>query len=269
MESPAGDLTATFNADPDIVPAALAGREVRISLQPDETVDGRQGEATYIEALQLPHVIVCDGHLWATQRKVLARVGGPGEVGTDYYAYYSGLDVFASVFYPEGNDISKTARSRLMSSGRYKALRWTARGAFEPVYDSAASTSLDALVEAIRDCARFRARVDLAGGYSQIHPVVYPFYYPDDDAMVVETEMQYFPDFMRVGRSTLLEQLGERAAIFRDYRDPENREKGLTLRTNTFSGFYRLQREGVGKRLYDLGRERQQHFERVIVFAEP
>ena len=189
-------------------------------------------------------------------------------MGKNYFSYYTGLDVFANSAYPDDMAVAKTVKTQLMSTGRYKELRWAARGAFEPVYDSDAPDETAALVEAVHACARFKLRIDFAEGHCQIHPVIYPFHYPETDEIGIETEMQFFPDFMRRGREDFIELLGENAEIFRDHTDPALRERGLTVATSAFSGFYRIFKRARGQRVFDLAGDDTQRFARTIVFAE-
>lgn len=266
MDAPS--FEARHNADPDIASAALQGADVRIYLHPDETVAARIGTESYVEALELPHVVVVDDAMWASQRNATVRPAGPGRIGRDYYAYYTGCDIFASNWHPEDERLTKTVRSQIMSTGRYKTVHWRAAGRFEPVYDSANPERIDALVDAIEACARFKVRLDFEEGHSQIHPVVFPFHYPESDEILADTELQFLPAFMREPKETLIERLGEKAEDFADAFDPVLRERTATVESTAFSSFYRVYGGGVGKRLYDLGGDRLHRFARTIIFAE-
>ncbi|MFC6854036.1 hypothetical protein ACFQHZ_00360 [Marivibrio halodurans] len=263
-----GAPTAHFNADADIVPAALAGADVRIFLQPDETVETRRSTETYIEALDLPHLIIRDGEMWATQRNAVAEPGRPGRVAKNFFSYFTGLDIFANVIYTDDSAIAKTVEAQIMSTGRYKRLRWAARGRFEPVYDSREPEALDRYIAAIEKCSRFKMRIDMEDGTIQIHPVVYPFYFPRLNDIQVDTEIQYFPSFMRDSRAEFLGLLDTNVEMFRDHANPATREKGVQVRAPGFCAFYRMRKGAMGRRIYDIPSRPERRFERIIVFAE-
>lgn len=258
------------NAAPDLAARLLDGADLRLFLQPDETIASRQGDATSIEALDLPHLVIRDGRVWAAQRNQAAYVGGPGVVGRQYFAYYSGADIFSNNSYSEDPSVSKTVRSQLMSTGRYKRFDWASVDhGWEVVHDSAESDSTERFVAAIKACRRFKLRVDFEEGYSQIHPVVYPFYFPDDDAIQIESEIQFFPDYMRQGQSTFEATFAESLDSFRDSDDRVRREEGVLCDSHAFSSYYRIYKHARGKRIFDLGGEAVQRFARTLVFAAP
>jgi|GEM_PF-3146292 hypothetical protein len=259
---------ARHNADSEIVAAALNGADIRIFLEPDETIKTRSGTERYIEALELPHLIVRDGAMWATQRNLVSEPVSPGIVGETYFAYFTGLDIFASVSYPANTAVMKPTRAQIMSTGRYKRLRWIARGQFEAVYDSENPDRFDALVDAIEAGARFKMRVDFDNGGSQIHPVIYPFYFAKQKQIQIDTEIQYFPTFMRESRDAFLAALGADLDGFSDYQDLVKREKMMTVTASSFCAFYRVFKGARGKRIYDLSNEAVQPFARTIVYAE-
>lgn len=248
----------------------LAGRDVRIFLKPDASVENRSGTESYIEALDLPHIIVKEDAFWACQRSLLlTRSAGP--LITSFYSYYSAFDLFSSSAYLSVQQATerKPQVSKLMSTGRYEALEWSTHGTADLVYDSAdAQTSLDAYIAAIRTGARFKAAISQADGTVQIHPVMYPFYYPQSQRLDIQTEVQFFPDYMRQGPEELRRiTLGDAADDLLDFRSQHAREAVLSLDTPFFSSYFQLFDGAEGHRIYDLPSGRKTTFERLRVFA--
>lgn len=251
----------------NIVEDALKGRDIRIVLQPDETISGRMGTETYIESLILPHLMIKDGEMWAAQRNLTA-CPLPNGIGKEYFAYYTAMDVFCNCHIPEDETIRREIDVQLMSSGRYKYLEWVSSGSFEPVYDSIRPDEVAPYVDAIRSGTRFKLQIDFDDGHTQIHPVVYPFFFPDDERIECSTELNFFPEFMRRSLSEFRAFFGEAATVFDDRHHPEKREQGVRGRFSTFSSHYRVFRGAQGKRLYDLSSGALQKFPRTVIYAE-
>lgn len=253
-----------------VLEALLQGRDVRIYLKPDASVENRAGSESYIEALDLPHIIVKNDAFWACQRSLLlTRSAGP--LITSFYSYYSGFDLFSSSAYLSVQEATerKPQVSHIMSTGRYEALGWSTHGTADLVYDSAvAPERLDDYIAAIHDGARFKAAISQSDGTVQIHPVMYPFYFPDADRLDVQTEVQFFPDYMRYGPDELRRlTLGDAADRLLDFRSDSAREATVTLRTPFFSSYFRLFNGATGHRIYDVQSERLTTFERIRLFA--
>lgn len=262
-------IEAHHNRAEGLATQALAGAEIRIFLEPDATVRSRGGSKRYIESLDLPHVIVKNGAMWAAQRNFALRLEAP-VYQPSFFAYFTGADLFANTQYTrEDNALSKSARSLLMSTGRYKALRWMeAPTRYETVYDSDTPEDRVAFVKAIHAVKKFRARIDFADGLSQVHPVFYPFYYPDSDRIEVQTEPQFFPEFMRRAKEELPDHFGPDFWDLLDHADPKGRERNIDLGCSCFSSYFRIFDHAEGQRIFDIGTDRRVTFERVRIFAE-
>lgn len=262
-------MEAVQNAADGVLDAVLQGSDLRIFLEPDDTVARRLGNERYIECLRLDHVVAAGGHFWGCQAPQVATEDALGFYRS-FYSYYSGLDLFgiSGVRSDAAARDRRPQMSKLLSTGRYRRLDWFVGPAWTPVYDSARPADKAALIEAIEACRIFKARIDFEDGAQQVHPIFYPFYYPDSDRIDLQTDLHFFPEYMRYDKQALIAWLGPHADVFADYRDPARREKTLGVECPFFSGYYRILDGGAGKRLYDLKTDRTVAFERVVVFAQ-
>ncbi len=264
-------MGAVHNATSGVREQILAGKDLRIFLKPDASVRNRKGTQSYIESLDLPHVIINrDGHFWACQRKTILSVS-PRALLTNFYAYYSGMDIFSSSTYEK---IDATAArqpnpSYIMSTGRYEQLRWIVHGEWWPVFDSTAKDGdINPYITAIEAGCRFKAVIEKPDRVIQVHPISYPFYYPDQERLDVQTDVQFFPDYMRMKRDALeTDFLGTDAEKLADYRLDVARELAVLREMPFFSSYFRLFENGHGVRIEDVRAQREIRFRRVQIFA--
>jgi hypothetical protein len=125
---PAPVLSPKRNAAPEMAARLLDGADLRLFLQPGETIKSRCGDQTYLEAL-----------LRFFQRR--------GRV-----LQYS---------YTEDPSVPKTVRSQLMATGRCKRFEWAmVDHGWEVVHDSAKSDCTGPFIDAIKACRRFKLPFD-------------------------------------------------------------------------------------------------------------
>ncbi len=263
-------MLAVHNMAEGVLEQLLEGYDLRMFLRPDDSVKNRSGTETYIESLDLPHIIVNDDGFWACLRNLTLSVS-EGPLMSGFFSYYSGMDVFSNSTYRSIEDAVQRnpQRSLIMSTGRYEQLRWIVHGHPKLVYDSDKEpTALNDYIEAITGGARFKVIIHMTDDSVQIHPVVYPFYFPNDDRLDLQTEVQFFPDFMRSSVQVLLSRyLSDQGRKFTDYRTKEAKEYAELLEPPFFSSYFRLYRGAEGHRIYDIKAKRLVKFSRIEVYA--
>ncbi len=216
----------------DLVDQTLEGAIVTIFLEPDDSIQNRQGKQTYIESLELPHLILNGENVWGFQRHhCVQHTRGAAFDGFSYYGYASGADLFANVSYETRFSVLKERRVNvlLMSSGRYRALEWKAKGGASPVFSSSAPDKLDDMIAAIRDGARFVMALMDEAGLWHVHPVHYPFYYPEERQLHLQTEALFYPAIFEAEITAVAAMADQAEGGILDRDNPAGRERSLAL----------------------------------------
>ncbi len=263
-------MKAIHNQADGVLEEVLAGADLRIFLQPDDTVIGRSGTHSYIETLDLSHIIINGGDFWGCQRNLVVHSHSkPQNLLKSYYSYYSGLDIFSNNVDHKTYEttVKCTCGSQIMSTGRYKTLRWHTVPTYEKVFDSDSPENVSDFVEAITDCRKFKAAIFHNEGHIQIHPIIYPFYYKDLNLVDVQTEVQFFPIFMRGTKDELVKTVFGSPSRVPDFRDEKGREINIKGEIPTFSSYFQIFGDGRAKRPYDLGTDNTVQLKKVMIFA--
>jgi hypothetical protein len=262
-------VEAKHNAAPGALSALMEGCDLRVFLEPDDSVKNRFGTERYTESLDLPHIIGRGTSFWASQRNLVVSSNGRNLV-RGAYAYFSGADIFARSAYESDDQARARAPlyTQIMSTGRYRRLEWRIKPGPTLVYDSDRPDDRSAYVEAIEAGARFKALIDFEDGTFQIHPVIYPFHYPDRDAIELQTELQFFPDYMRLNPTDLAQTIfAPTGNPIPDAFETEQRERVVALKSAFFSSYFKLFDRAKVQRVYDLESGATITARRVRVFA--
>lgn len=259
----------SHNKDDSVLNKILRGDDLNIFLQPDSSIKNRKGEDSYIESLDLPHIIGNGQYFWACQRNAVVLPAKDG-LRKGFYAYYSGYDIFAWVSYFSDNSALRREpqNSMIMSSGRYETLEWGTKQRYEQVFSSKNPEDTKDYIDAIKRSSSFKAILFFGEGVFQVHPIVYPFYYPHGNRVDFQTELQFFPDYMRYPQQAFVEgALAKQRGFLENYKDPKTREYSFVGNNPFFCSYFQVYKDGKCKRAYDLNNNNSSSIDLVEIYA--
>lgn len=225
----------------DLAERVLAGASLRIFLEPDETVASRHGTEDYIETLELPFATIRDSRVWASQARNVVD-GQDGRLRRSFYSYCNRFDLFCWSGYVATEDTLRggSMQALLMSTGRYKRLRWIVLDDFELCYDSATGGDGRALRDRIEDGRAFKAAIQDPAGWWIVAPVTYPFWYHQTDRFEFHTHLQLLPDLFIHREEDLVPQLLQAVPGMFRHDDPDGREQNIALNVGPIPTYFSI-----------------------------
>jgi len=248
----------------------LAGADLAIFLRPDETIKARAGTETYIESLKLPHILIQGNKVWAFQEHhCVQHTRGKSFDGFSYYAYTNAADIFANLIYTHRQEAMQTKKIKvqIMSSGRYAEMKWNTRLLPHLVWDSKTSTTTQPVIDAIKDGQRFKIALLDQNNIWHIHPVHYPFHYPNGDKLQFQTHAQFYPAMMQSPVGPLVDALKSNFTGILSPHDPEGREKSARFEDNAESTYFSVFNDGTYYSFFDIFEQQNRPYKQLKVFA--
>ncbi len=248
----------------------LSGADLTLFLRPDDTIEARSGTETYIESLKLPHAVIRGEQVWAFQEHhCVQHTRGQSFDGFSFFAYTNAADIFANVVYTHRFDAMQTRKVnvQVMSSGRYAELRWVTRPTPRKVWDSDTDTDSRPVIDAIREGMRFKIALLDQGGTWHIHPVHYPFHYPEGDRLHFQTHAQFYPAMMQTPIEPLATALENGFPGILDPYDPEGREKIARFEDAAASTYISAFNDGTYYTFFDMLGSDNAQYRRLKIFA--
>ena len=160
----------------------LEGADLRIVLEPDEKID--PSAPPHIEAFDLPHVVIVDGHFWGRTPTVHSR----------------STPVVCSFCYPSGGRLlcsytPSNGAGRMIQMDRYKHMWWKPSDRYGLVWDQSYGEDTQKLLDAVRAGRRLKAAMLDKSGVWDINPIHLPMV--SKGWFLLRTPMDYYPAWFR------------------------------------------------------------------------
>ncbi len=260
---------AIRNRFDDLADKVLEGQSVSIYLRPNESDEDTVGLGTYIEAVQLPHVIVREKMVWAGQDRNAQGVAGPSLSHTAGYAYCNAIDMFMNYRISDGQltEKSATASILLLTTAHYAELRWHCHDDFEKVWEDKPKQDKSKIIEAIHRGAKFKIAFQDEKDFWNIHPVYYPFYYPDKDAIEFHTHLGCLPNLVKESPDHLDTIWQQANGSKLDSTNPRAIHQKVAASNSAFWTKYKIRDNGYYQTIEDMKNGRRRPYKRLKIFA--
>ncbi|WP_420548835.1 hypothetical protein [Curvivirga sp.] len=261
---------AQKNKFDDLAKLALEGNSVHIYLKPDADVKDRDGTSSYIESLDLRHLIIKDNDVWACQDRNVSQFVDETITYTSGYAYSNALDMFVNFRATDQDLLSQQdaqQRILLMTTGRYQELEWICHNDYELVWEYGNTNGYSHIIEAIKAGKKFKLALQDQAGFWNIHPVYYPFYYPDDDDISFLTCNNNLPALFKTPISSIVDFWQEKSGYPLDAHNPALREISLELTSPGYWTCYKVTGHGVYQTIKDRKEHTARKYKACKIFA--
>lgn len=206
----------------DLIDALLEGAELRAVMSPDSRLPFLKTEAKYLETVDLPFVVICDGVIWGNTRKShVSYKPGESSINVFYFSYspqkpYYGLSDSCSIAEAVA---TKKIDFRLLPLSQYSSFEFRLSGAYSPVWQLDTPKETQRLYEAIKDACRFRLAVKFNSGNWMIAPVNIPYWYVETSTFKVTTDFDFLPNAF-INPRAFDEHLARTASAFLTSENP-------------------------------------------------
>ena len=237
----------------EIIDKVLDGCTLRTFMIPDPVIPSNHPE--HLEGLELPHIIISDGLMWAkSDASHLNHSLGSSFGGLHAWCYSSPTDLFAS-YTPE------TSKLFLMFKSRYKKHVFIPKNDFTLIWDSQENTSTEAIRANIEAGAKLKIAMLDTEDIWNIHPIGLPFYYPDSRTFQLKTAVDEYPFAFRS------RQEPSKLGVVLEEKSGGDVKGAYAVKVPGWFAFYCVKSDGTYYNYYDLPRETNQTYERLKVFA--
>ena len=141
---------------------------------------------------------------------------------------------------------------QVIASGRYAEMKWITRLRPQLVWDASTSTNTRTVTDAIEAGQQFKIALQDQNDVWHIHPVHYPFHYPDGDRLHFQTHAQFYPTMMQSPIEPLLEALESRFAGILSPHDLEGRERRARFEGPAESTYFSVVTDGTSYTFFDI-----------------
>ena len=260
---------AVRNRYDDLADKVLEGQTVTIYLRPNETQEDELGLGPYIEAVELPHIVVRDKMVWAGQQRNVAGVAGASLSHTAGYIYCNAIDMFLNYRISDEQLMLKSPNVSilLLSTAHYSELRWHCENDYELVWEDKPKQDKTKLVEAIHRGARFKVAIQDEKHFWNVHPVYYPFYYPEKDILEFHTHLGCFPNLVKETPKHLDTIWKQANGTYLDSTAPKATQQKVAATNSGFWLKYKVRDNGYYQTIEDQKNGRRRPYQRLKIFA--
>lgn len=260
---------AIRNRFDDLAEKALEGNSVSIYLRPIESAEDKTGLGAYIESVQLPHLIVRDQMVWAGQDRNVQGVAGASLSHTAGYLYCNAIDMFMNYRLSDEQlqEKSPTLSILALTTSHYAELRWHVKDDYEKVWEDKPKQDKSKIVEAIHRGASFKVAFLDDKGFWNVHPVYYPFYYPDKDVLEFHTHLGCLPNLVKESPSHLDTIWRQANGTNLDSTSPNAVHQKVAASNSGFWVKYKIRDNGYYQTIEDQKNGRRRAYKRLKIFA--
>lgn len=260
---------AVRNRFDDLADKVMEGQSVSIYLRPNDSREDELGLGPYIESVELPHIILRDKMVWAGQDRNIGGVAGSSLSHTAGYLYCNAIDMFMNYRMSDEqlHEKSPTMAILLLATSHYSELRWHCHDDFELVWEDKPKQDKSKIIDAIHRGARFKVAFLDEKDFWNIHPVYYPFYYPEKDILEFHTHLGCLPNLTKEAPSHLDTIWKQANGTNLDSTSPRALHQKVAASNSGFWVKYKIRDNGYYQTVEDQKTGRRRAYKRVKIFA--